>query len=87
MLYSVVIKMYTDSYQMSELVLSVDARLFNVANVSGNRFITAAAMNQQISQNRFPSRAAAAGRNLSEMDTLRSKPFGGPTENERNRVV
>ncbi len=87
MLYSVVIKMYTDSYQMSELVLSVDARLFNVANVSGNRLITATAMQQQTSQNRLPSRVVAARRNLSEMDTLRSKSFGGPTENERNRVV
>lgn len=72
---------------MSEAVLLVDDRLFNVANVSGNRFITATAMNQEISQNRFPSRAVAARRNLSEMDTLRSKSFGGPTENERNRVV
>ncbi|MEY4327608.1 MAG: hypothetical protein RIR71_278 [Actinomycetota bacterium] len=72
---------------MSEFVMLRDDRLFNVANVSGNRLITATAMNQKVSQNRFPSRAVAAGRNLSEMDTLRSKPFGGPTENERNRVV
>ncbi len=72
---------------MSELELLVDDRLFSVANVSGNRLITATAMNQTVSQNRFPSRAVAAGRNLSEMDTLRSKSFGGPTENERNRVV
>ncbi len=72
---------------MSELELLVDDRLYSVANVSGNRLVTATAMNQKVSQNRFPSRAVAAGRNLSEMDTLRSKPFGGPTENERNRVV
>jgi carbonic anhydrase/acetyltransferase-like protein (isoleucine patch superfamily) len=63
------------------------ARLFSVANVSGNSFITATAIASKVSQNRFPFRAVAAGRNLSEMDTLRSKPFGGPTENERNRVV
>lgn len=72
---------------MSEFVMLRDDRLFNVANVSGNRLITATAMNQKVSQNRFPSRVVAAGRNLSEMDTLRSKSFGGPTENERNRVV
>ena len=72
---------------MSEFVMLRDDRLFNVANVSGNRLITATAMNQKVSQNRFPFRAVAAGRNLSEMDTLRSKSFGGPTENERNRVV
>lgn len=72
---------------MSELELLVDDRLYSVANVSGNRLVTATAMNQKVSQNRFPSRAVAAGRNLSEMDTLRSKSFGGPTENERNRVV
>jgi carbonic anhydrase/acetyltransferase-like protein (isoleucine patch superfamily) len=63
------------------------ARLFSVANVSGNSFITATAIASKVSQNRFPFRAVAAGRNLSEMDTLRSKSFGGPTENERNRVV
>jgi hypothetical protein len=72
---------------MSEFVMLRDDRLFNVANVSGNRLITATAMNQKVSQNRFPFRVVAAGRNLSEMDTLRSKSFGGPTENERNRVV
>jgi len=55
--------------------------------VSGNSFITATAIASKVSQNRFPFRAVAAGRNLSEMDTLRSKSFGGPTENERNRVV
>ena len=63
------------------------ARLSSVANVSGNSFITATAIASKVSQNRFPFRAVAAGRNLSEMDTLRSKSFGGPTENERNRVV
>ena len=63
------------------------ARLFSVVNVSGNSFITATAIASKVSQNRFPFRAVAAGRNLSEMDTLRSKSFGGPTENERNRVV
>ena len=72
---------------MSELELLVDDRLYSVANVSGNRLVTATAMNQTVSQNRRPSRAVAAGRNLSEMDTLRSNSFGGPTENERNRVV
>jgi hypothetical protein len=72
---------------MSEFVMLRDDRLFNVANVSGNRLITATAMNKKVSQNRFPFRVVAAGRNLSEMDTLRSKSFGGPTENERNRVV
>jgi carbonic anhydrase/acetyltransferase-like protein (isoleucine patch superfamily) len=72
---------------MSEFGLMTSARLFNVANVSGNSFITATAIASKVSQNRFPFRAVAAGRNLSEMDTLRSKPFGGPTENERNRVV
>jgi carbonic anhydrase/acetyltransferase-like protein (isoleucine patch superfamily) len=72
---------------MSESGLMTSARLFSVANVSGNSFITATAIASKVSQNRFPSRAVAAGRNLSEMDTLRSKSFGGPTENERNRVV
>ena len=72
---------------MSEFVMLRDDRLFNVANVSGNSFITATAIASKVSQNRFPFRAVAAGRNLSEMDTLRSKSFGGPTENERNRVV
>ncbi len=72
---------------MSELELLVDDRLFSVANVSGNRLITATAMNQKVSQNRYSFRVVAAGRNLGEMDTLRSKSFGGPTENERNRVV
>ena len=72
---------------MSESGLMTSARLFNVANVSGNSFITATAIASTVSQNRFPFRAVAAGRNLSEMDTLRSKSFGGPTENERNRVV
>jgi hypothetical protein len=67
--------------------LMTSARLFSVANVSGNSFITATAIASKVSQNRFPFRAVAAGRNLSEMDTLRSKSFGGPTENERNRVV
>jgi len=67
--------------------LMTSARLFSVANVSGNSLITATAMASKVSQNRFPFRAVAAGRNLSEMDTLRSKSFGGPTENERNRVV
>lgn len=67
--------------------MMTSARLFSVANVSGNSFITATAIASKVSQNRFPFRAVAAGRNLSEMDTLRSKPFGGPTENERNRVV
>jgi hypothetical protein len=72
---------------MSESGLMTSARLFTVANVSGNSLITATAMASKVSQNRFPFRAVAAGRNLSEMDTLRSKSFGGPTENERNRVV
>jgi hypothetical protein len=72
---------------MSEFGLMTSARLFSVANVSGNSLVTATAIAPKVSQNRFPFRAAAAGRNLSEMDTLRSKPFGGPTENERNRVV
>ena len=72
---------------MSESGLMTRARLFSVANVSGNSFITATAIASKVSQNRFPFRAVAAGRNLSEMDTLRSKSFGGPTENERNRVV
>jgi carbonic anhydrase/acetyltransferase-like protein (isoleucine patch superfamily) len=72
---------------MSEFGLMTSARLFSVANVSGNSFITATAIASKVSQNRFPFRAVAAGRNLSEMDTLRSKPFGGPTENERNRVA
>ena len=72
---------------MSEFVMLRDDRLFNVANVSGNRLITATAMNQKVSQNRYSFRVVAAGRNLGEMDTLRSKSFGGPTENERNRVV
>jgi hypothetical protein len=72
---------------MSEFGLMTSARLFSVANVSGNSFITATAIALKVSQNRFPFRAVAAGRNLSEMDTLRSKSFGGPTENERNRVV
>ncbi len=72
---------------MSELGLMTSARLKNVANVSGNSFVTATAIAAKVSQNRFPFRAVAAGRNLSEMDTLRSKSFGGPTENERNRVV
>jgi hypothetical protein len=72
---------------MSEFGLMTSARLFSVANVSGNSFITATAIASKVSQNRFPFRAVAAGRNLSEMDTLRSKSFGGPTENERNRVV
>jgi len=72
---------------MRELELLGSDRLFNVANVSGNFLVTATAMASKISQNRFPFRAVAAGRNLSEMDTLRSKSFGGPTENERNRVV
>ncbi len=72
---------------MSESGLMTSARLFSVANVSGNSFITATAIASKVSQNRFPFRAVAAGRNLSEMDTLRSKSFGGPTENERNRVV
>ncbi len=67
--------------------MMTSARLFSVANVSGNSFITATAIASKVSQNRFPFRAVAAGRNLSEMDTLRSKSFGGPTENERNRVV
>jgi hypothetical protein len=72
---------------MSEFGLMTSARLFSVANVSGNSFITATAIASKVSQNRFPFRAVAAGRNLSEMDTLRSKSFGGPTENERNRVA
>jgi hypothetical protein len=72
---------------MSEFGLMTSARLFSAANVSGNSFITATAIASKVSQNRFPFRAVAAGRNLSEMDTLRSKSFGGPTENERNRVV
>ena len=72
---------------MSEFGLSTNARLFHMANVSGNFLGTAAAIKSKVSQNRFPFRAVAAGRNLSEMDTLRSKSFGGPTENERNRVV
>jgi hypothetical protein len=72
---------------MSEFGLMTSARLSSVANVSGNSFITATAIASKVSQNRFPFRAVAAGRNLSEMDTLRSKSFGGPTENERNRVV
>ena len=72
---------------MSEFGLMTSARLFSVVNVSGNSFITAIAIASKVSQNRFPFRAVAAGRNLSEMDTLRSKSFGGPTENERNRVV
>jgi hypothetical protein len=72
---------------MSELDSMTSARLHTVANVSGNSFITATAIASKVSQNRFPFRAVAAGRNLSEMDTLRSKSFGGPTENERNRVV
>jgi hypothetical protein len=72
---------------MSEFALVTNARLFHVANVSGNFLVTAAAMKSKVSQNRFPFRLVAAGRNLSEMDTLRSKSFGGPTENERNRVV
>ncbi|MEN9873032.1 MAG: hypothetical protein RL450_967 [Actinomycetota bacterium] len=72
---------------MRELELLGSDRLFNVANVSGNRLITATAMNQKVSQNRYSFRVVAAGRNLGEMDTLRSKSFGGPTENERNRVV
>jgi hypothetical protein len=63
------------------------ARLTTVANVSGNSLVTATAIASKVSQNHFPFRAVAAGRNLSEMDTLRSKSFGGPTENERNRVV
>ncbi len=67
--------------------MMTSARLFSMANVSGNSFITATAIASKVSQNRFPFRAVAAGRNLSEMDTLRSKSFGGPTENERNRVV
>ena len=72
---------------MSEFGLMTSARLFSVANVSGNSLVTATAIASKVSQNRFPFRAVAAGRNLSEMDTLRSKSFGGPTENERNRVV
>jgi hypothetical protein len=72
---------------MSEFGVMTSARLLHVANVSGNFLVTATAMASKISQNRFPFRAVAAGRNLSEMDTLRSKSFGGPTENERNRVV
>jgi hypothetical protein len=72
---------------MSEFGVMTSARLLHVANVSGNFLVTATAMASKISQNRFPFRAVAAGRNLSEMDTFRSKSFGGPTENERNRVV
>ncbi|MEY2695555.1 MAG: hypothetical protein RLZZ72_811 [Actinomycetota bacterium] len=72
---------------MRELEVLGSDRLFNVANVSGNSLITATAMNQKVSQNRYSFRVVAAGRNLGEMDTLRSKSFGGPTENERNRVV
>ena len=72
---------------MSELGLIVRDTLGNVANVSGNFFVTEAFVDSKVSQNRGPIRALAAGRNLSEMDTLRSKSFGGPTENERNRVV
>lgn len=72
---------------MSEFGLITSARLFNVANVSGNFLVTATAIASKVSQNRAPFRGVAAGRNLSEMDTLRSKSFGGPTENERNRVV
>jgi hypothetical protein len=72
---------------MSEFDSMTNARLNTVANVSGNSLITATATASKVSQNRFPFRAVAAGRNLGEMDTLRSKSFGGPTENERNRVV
>jgi hypothetical protein len=72
---------------MSEFGSMTSARLSYVAHVSGNFLVTVAAMASKVSQNRFPFRAVAAGRNLSEMDTLRSKSFGGPTENERNRVV
>jgi hypothetical protein len=72
---------------MSELGLIVRDTLGNVANVSGNFLVTEAFVDSKVSQNRGPIRGTAAGRNLSEMDTLRSKSFGGPTENERNRVV
>ena len=72
---------------MSEFGSMTSARLFPVANVSGNFLVTLTAIASKVSQNRFPFRAVAAGGNLSEMDTLRSKSFGGPTENERNRVV
>ena len=72
---------------MSEFDSMTSARLNTVANVSGNSFITATAIASKVSQNRAPFRGLAAGRNLSEMDTLRSKSFGGPTENESNRVV
>ena len=72
---------------MSDQGVATSAKLNSVANVSGNFLVTATAIASKVSQDRAPFRGLAAGRNLSEMDTLRSKSFGGPTENERNRVV
>jgi len=42
---------------MSEFGLMTSARLFSVANVSGNFFVTEAFVDSKVSQNHFPSGA------------------------------
>ncbi|MEY3561915.1 MAG: hypothetical protein RL068_1067 [Actinomycetota bacterium] len=64
-----------------------NAKLTSGLNVSGNFLVTARLAGSKVSQFTGSKSLGVAGRNLSEMDTLRSNSIGGPTENERNRVV
>ena len=57
MLYSVVTKTFTDSYQMSERCGMTSAKLKTVADVSGNFFAAEAFVDSKVSQNHFPSGA------------------------------